>query len=159
MVDWFGCAERTTFRRGPRTADAGHVKGGDNAAMQARETDQESIRRVATAYLESWLDGDGKRMRGALHPDLAKRGLDYAADRRPSGVHHLTADDMEGSAAKGPRPQFARTCEITVLDMADNIASVKVVSEPFVDYLHLAKLDGRWSIVNVLYEDRELATE
>lgn len=42
-----------------------------------------------------------------------------------------------------------------MLDIADSIASAKVVSEPFVDYLHLAKLDGRWSIINVLYEDRE----
>ena len=50
-------------------------------------------------------------MRAALHPDLAKRGLDYA-DGRPSGVHHLTADYMERSAAKGPRPQFARTCQV-----------------------------------------------
>ena len=127
--------------------------------MRTREIDEEAIRSVARAYLESWLDGDGERMRGALHPDLAKRGLDYAADRRPSGVHHLTAEYMERSAAKGPRPQFARTCEITVLDVADSIASAKVVSEPFVDYLHLAKLDGRWSIVNDLYEDRELASE
>lgn len=46
-----------------------------------------------------------------------------------------------------------------MLDIADNIASVKVVSQPFVDYLHLAKLDGRWSIVNALYEDREPAAE
>jgi len=127
--------------------------------MRTREIDEEAIRSVARAYLESWLDGDGERMRGAIHPDLAKRGLDYAADRRPSGVHHLTAEYMEQSAAKGPRPQFARTCEITVLDVADSIASAKVVSEPFVDYLHLTKLDGRWSIVNVLYEDRELASE
>lgn len=123
--------------------------------MQSREPDTEAIHNVARAYLESWLDGDGERMRGSLHPDLAKRGLDYAAGRTPSSVHHLTADYMKESAAKGPRPQYARTCDITVLDLADNIASVKVVSEPFVDYLHLAKLDGRWSIVNVLYEDRE----
>lgn len=127
--------------------------------MQARDADEKSIRHVATAYLESWLDGDGDRMRGALHPDLAKRGLDYATDLRPSGVHHLTAEYMAQSAAKGPRRQFARTCDVTVLDMADNIASVKVVSEPFVDYLHLAKLDGRWSIVNALYEDRQPAGE
>ncbi len=127
--------------------------------MQSREADEEALRNVTRAYLESWLDGDGERMRGSLHPDLAKRGLDYAADGTPSGVHHLTADYMEGSAAKGPRPQFARTCEITVLDLADNIASVKVVSEPFVDYLHLGKLDGRWSIVNVLYEDRAPTTK
>ena len=93
--------------------------------------------------------------RGSLHADLAKRGLDYASDRSASGVHHLTADYTAENAGKGPRPQFARTCEISVLDLADNIASVKVVSEPFVDYLHLAKLGGRWSIVNVLYEDRE----
>ena len=127
----------------------------DNAAMQNRETDEKSIRTVATAYLESWLDGDGDRMRSALHPDLAKRGLDYAADGSVSGVHHLTAEHMETSAARGPRRQFARTCQVTVLDIADNIASVKVVSEPFIDYLHLAKLDDRWSIVNVLYKDRE----
>ncbi len=127
--------------------------------MQPQETDEESIQRVALAYLESWLDGDGERMRHALHPDLAKRGLDYDADRRPSGVHHLTAEYMEQSAAKGPRPQFARTCQITVLDIADSIASAKVISEPFIDYLHLVKLDGRWSIVNVLYEDREPARE
>ena len=37
------------------------------------------------------------------------------------------------------------------------VSTVKVMSEPFVDYLHLAKLEGRWSIVNVLYEDREPA--
>lgn len=66
---------------------------------------------------------------------------------------------MERSAAKGPRGQFARTGEVTVLDIADSIASAKVVSEPFTDYLHLAKLDGHWSIVNVLYEDREPASE
>lgn len=127
--------------------------------MQPREIDEKAILSVARAYLESWLDGDGERMRGALHPDLAKRGLDYAADGSPSGVHHLTAEYMARSAAKGPRPQFARTCEVTVLDIADSIASVKVVSQPFVDFLHLAKLDGRWSIVNVLYEDRGSARE
>ena len=127
--------------------------------MHAQDNDEEAIRRVATAYLESYLDGDGERMRGALHPDLAKRGLDYAADLRPSGVHHLTAEDMTRIAAKGPRPQFARTCEVTVLDIADSIASAKVVSQAFVDYLHLAKLDGRWSIVNALYEDREDSTK
>lgn len=126
--------------------------------MHPRETDEEAIRSVARAYLESWLDGDGEGMRGTLHPDLAKRGLDYAADRKPSGLHHLTAEYMERSAGSGPRRQFGRTCDITV-DVADNIASAKVVSEPFVDYLHLAKLDGRWSIVNVLYEDRELASK
>ena len=61
---------------------------------------------------------------------------------------------MVASAARGPRPQYRRDVEVRILDVADNVASVKVLSEPFVDYLHLARIDGRWWIVNVLYEDR-----
>ena len=34
--------------------------------MEPRATDEEAIRSIARAYLESWLDGDGERMRGAL---------------------------------------------------------------------------------------------
>ena len=125
-----------------------------NRNVEALPADKQAIRDVARAYLESWLDGDGERMRSALSPLLAKRGLDYGPDAAPSGLHHLDAEYMVASAARGPRRQFKRTCEITILNVAENIASVKVESEPFIDYLHLAKLDGRWAIVNVLYEDR-----
>ena len=122
--------------------------------MGTQSADEVEIGEVARAYLESWLDGDGERMRSALNPMLAKRGLDYGTDGAPEGLHNLDAEYMVGSAARGPRTQFERTCEVTILDIATDIASVKVVSAPFVDYFHLAKLDGRWSIVNVLYEDR-----
>jgi hypothetical protein len=124
--------------------------------MKGRESDESAIRDVARGYLESWLDGDAERMREALHPMLAKRGLDYAANSVPTAVHHLETNNMIESAARGPRRQFGRTCEITILDLADNVASVKVVSEPFIDYLHLVKLDGRWSILNALYESRQV---
>jgi Putative lumazine-binding len=127
----------------------------ENDEAVATSNDEQAIESVARAYLESWLDGDGARMRAALSPSLAKRGLDYAADLAPTGIHHLDAEYMVASAGRGPRRQYERTCTITILDVADNIASVKVVSEPFVDYLHLAKLGGRWTIVNALYEDRE----
>lgn len=101
--------------------------------MSGREADEEAIREVARAYLESWLDGDGERMRGALHPELAKRGFDYGPDSVPAGIHNLGAEHMVASAARGPRDRYGRTCEITVLDMTDDIASLKLVSEPFID--------------------------
>ena len=121
---------------------------------RSRADDEQIINDVARSYLESWLDGDGERMRSSLSPKLAKRGLDYGSDLTATDVHHLDAEYMVDSAARGPRRQFARTCTVEILDIADNIASVKVTSEPFIDYLHLAKLNGQWSIVNVLYEDR-----
>ena len=125
------------------------------ASMHGRESDELAIQTAARDYIESWLEGDGDRMRGALHPMLAKRGLDYGSDLAPTGLHNLDTEFMVASAARGPRPQYAKTAEITILHLVDNIASVRVTSEPFIDYLHLAKLDGRWSIVNVLYEDRK----
>jgi len=34
----------------------------------------------------------------------------------------------------------------------ENAASVKVVATDWIDYLHVAKFNGRWVIVNVLWE-------
>ena len=35
--------------------------------------DRQEITATALDYAEGWYTGDGDRMRGALHPDLAKR--------------------------------------------------------------------------------------
>ena len=123
--------------------------------MEGRDQDEAAIGEVARAYLESWLDGDGERMRSALDPMLAKRGLDYGPGASPTGTPppgHRLHDRQRGPRS---RPQYGREIEVTILDLADNVASVKVVSEPFVDCLDLAKFEGRWWIVNVLYEDRQ----
>ena len=127
----------------------------DNRTIGGRAPDEAAIGEVARAYIESWLDGEAGRMGSALHPMLAKRGLDYGPQAAPIGIHHLDTEYMVESAGRGPRPQYGREADVTILDLADNVASVKVVSEPFVDYLHLARIDGRWWIVNVLYEDRD----
>ncbi len=34
----------------------------------------------------------------------------------------------------------------------DQTASVKLIAEWGIDYMHLAKYDGRWKIVNVLWQ-------
>lgn len=41
---------------------------------------------------------------------------------------------------------------MTVLDVFENAASVKVVATEWIDYLHVARFNGRWVIVNVLWE-------
>jgi hypothetical protein len=42
--------------------------------------------------------------------------------------------------------------EIRILDLVDQTASAKLVAQWGVDYLHLAKYDGRWMIVSVLWQ-------
>ena len=48
-------------------------------------------------------------------------------------------------------PEEERTYTISVLDIYEEIACVRADNPDWIDYLHLAKLDGRWLIVNVLY--------
>ena len=38
------------------------------------------------------------------------------------------------------------------LDVFGNAATVKIVANEWIDYLHVSKIDGRWVIVNVLWE-------
>ena len=42
--------------------------------------------------------------------------------------------------------------DVTILDIYQNAASARIYASGWVDYLHLAKWNGRWVIVNVLWE-------
>jgi hypothetical protein len=37
--------------------------------------------------------------------------------------------------------------DVTILDVFGNTASVRVVAADWIDYLHVAKFNGRWVIV------------
>ena len=49
-------------------------------------------------------------------------------------------------------PKEKQQKDVTILDVFENAASVKVVAADWIDYLHVAKFGGRWVIVNVLWE-------
>ena len=49
-------------------------------------------------------------------------------------------------------PKERQQKDVTILDIFNNAASAKAVMADWVDYMQLAKVDGRWLIVNVLWE-------
>ena len=115
--------------------------------------DMTGIVAAVTDYIESWLDGDGERMGRCLHPALAKRAVDDPS----SGSLELDEaphDEMVAAAGRREREPSARAYELTVLDVFDGIATVKLLSAWYMDYLHLARFGDRWLIVNVLYAVR-----
>ena len=112
---------------------------------------------VATVhdYFDGWFDGDAERMRRALHPDLVKRspGADQAAS-----LDFITADQMIGWTADGEGTRIAgrlrdRGIEVDVLDVNDDIATVRVRSEPYHEYLHLVRTRDGWRIANALWRN------
>lgn len=117
--------------------------------------DLESIEQAARDYIEGWYTADSERLRKCLHPDLAKRTVDYDPEQRSSSLRQIDITKLINSTAGTRVPLDSRIHEITILDTYRNIASVKVISFPFVDYLHIARFDHRWLIVNVIWESRE----
>jgi len=59
-----------------------------------------------------------------------------------------------GTRAGGGKdtPVADRRKDVTIFDIYQNAASAKIYASGWVDYLHLAKWNGRWVIVNVLWE-------
>jgi hypothetical protein len=42
--------------------------------------------------------------------------------------------------------------EVVVYEVSDQTASAKVTAVWGIDYLHLAKYDGKWKIINILWQ-------
>ena len=115
--------------------------------------DIKAIEESVTDYFESWFDGDVDRMRRCLHPRLAKRRPPKVGTKE-TDLSEVTYDEMIEDVSDGPKPQFDRQIAISVLDVAGDIATAKVLSTPFDEYVHLARIGGRWLIVNALYRWR-----
>src|SRR6267378_8602278 len=116
--------------------------------------DTTAIKQTALDYIEGWYEGNAERMERALHPELAKR----IVHTNPEGKSRL--DQMSAmSLVLGTRRGFGKQTpkenqqkDVTILDVYENAASVKIVASDWIDYLHMAKSNGRWVIVNVLWE-------
>jgi hypothetical protein len=117
--------------------------------------EEAAIRATALDYIEGWYEGNAERMERSLHPDLAKRIVLTNSQNAQSRLDQMGAVKLiEGTRGGGGKrtPKDKQQKEVTVLDIFGNAASVKIVASDWVDYMHLAKFDGRWVIVNVLWE-------
>lgn len=126
---------------------------GIHAQSTVSDEDKTAITSTALDYIEGWYSGDAERMERALHPDLAKR-IVMTRDGR-SQLQQMSAMGLVQGVKRGggkQTPPEKQQKDVTILDVFENAASVKVVASDWIDYLHIAKFNGRWVIVNVLWE-------
>jgi hypothetical protein len=117
------------------------------------DEDRELILAVTRDYIESWLDGDADRMAACLHGELVKRALLHRGDG-PPGVDTMSRDDMVRETGEGLGRRLERPYEIDILDTFEDIATVRLLSSAYVDYLHVARFGDRWQLLNVLWKRR-----
>ena len=124
------------------------------ASAQSPE-DTAAIRQTALDYIEGWYEGNAERMQRALHPDLAKRIV-----TQKNTVNSMTAQRLIEQTRNGggkDTPPEKQQKDVTILDVFGKAASVKVVASDWIDYMQMGKVDGRWVIINVLWETKPKA--
>jgi hypothetical protein len=122
--------------------------------IAASDADQKAIKQTALDYIEGWYEGNPERMERALHPELAKR-IVHTIQPGQSRLDQMSAMSLVQGTRRGggkSTPKEKQQKDVTILDVFENAASVKVVASDWIDYLHVAKSNGRWVIVNVLWE-------
>jgi hypothetical protein len=137
-------AQRAAVAQKPLSAPTG-VAAADEAA----------IRQTALDYIEGWYEGDSERMERAMHPELAKRIVHTNQQNGRSRLDQMSAMTLVQGVRRGggkTTPKEKQQRDVTILDVYQNAASVKIIASDWVDYLHVAKFNGRWVIVNVLWE-------
>ena len=125
-----------------------------SAGAQNR-ADSAGIRAAALDYIEGWYTGDAPRMTRALHPQLAKRIVETDPASKKSVLSQMGAKELIEYTGKGggrETPADHRQADVSILDIYQGAASAKVIAADWVDYLHLSRWNGRWVIVNVLWE-------
>lgn len=127
------------------------------AAYAATDADRDKIRAAVLDYYEGWFTGDVARMERALHPELAKRSL-WRDTAGGEVLRTTTAARMTEltSQAAGVEARADGRVDIRIDDVHGAIATVTAGSAVYVDYLHLARTDDGWKIVNALWTWQDL---
>ncbi len=115
--------------------------------------DRAAVEQVVADYYGSWFEGDPERMRASLHPDMAKRSVELGADGTPF-LDTIGTEYMVDATARGVGKKHPAGHEVVFLDIDQDLATIKVISTPYVEYLHVARVGEHWQIVNVLWRGR-----
>jgi len=118
------------------------------------DADREAIKRTALNYAEGWYEGNADKMESALSPDLAKR-IARTNPQGQSSLGQMTAMTLVQYTRAGEGKQTKKEDQqkdITILDITGGAATVKCEMHDWVDYMHIGKMNGKWVIINVLWE-------
>jgi Putative lumazine-binding len=110
--------------------------------------DASAVRSTVTNYIEAYYTGDARRMEQTLHPHYLKHMIHGDIPMREWTGPRLVKEIRENGPAN--MPAATKTEQVTVLDVAGDIASAKLVTPGWTDYMTLSKVNGQWKILSVV---------
>ena len=124
------------------------------ALAQGTSPESEAVKQAALDYLEGIYNVQPERIERSVHPTLNKRGFYKKDASAPYVESPMTYEQLLKLAAswnkEGKRDTSVR--EVTVLDMLDQTAVVRLKASWGIDYMFLGKYEGQWKITQILWQ-------
>lgn len=116
--------------------------------------DRDAVRQAALDYVEGVYNVQPERIRRSVHPSLVKRGFFKESPNAPYAESPMNFEQLVKLASDwnkdGKRDTSVK--DVAVLEVLDQTAVAKVTASWGVDYMLLAKYDGRWLIQQILWQ-------
>jgi Putative lumazine-binding len=125
------------------------------AAGAQSDKEREAVKQAVLDYVEGVYEIKPERIERSVHPDLAKRGFFIKKGETAYSPHIMTFQELVDLAKnynKNGRVPKDAPKEIVIYDVSDQTATIKLTALWGIDYMHLAKYDGKWKIINVLWQ-------
>ena len=123
--------------------------------------DSLEIKKQSLGYLKALQQLDPILMDEVLNDSLNKVTIGY--DRglkkeiaRPTTHSQMIAFAKDWNKSNTKFPPIPND-QVTILSIYNRIASVKLVSDNWVEYLHLIKLDGKWEVINLIWQHKDIS--
>ena len=119
-------------------------------------TDRDLVYAAVEDYVDALYLVQPDRIKKSVHPELTKKGYWKAKDKTNYDYNGLMTFDQlvklaETWNAKGWLPKDA-VKKIDIFDVQDQTACAKLTAHWGTDYFQLAKYEGKWMIVNILWQ-------
>ncbi|PKP35340.1 MAG: hypothetical protein CVU00_02740 [Bacteroidetes bacterium HGW-Bacteroidetes-17] len=126
------------------------------------QTKQDSlaIEKACRNYVEGWAVGNIERVAQGVSPELVKRtisrdkdGVNSISNMGASLLINASKMNKDGNKARDFEPDKNFKLDVFIYDITGDYALAKTVNTKygFFDYCQLAKFNGEWKIINVLW--------
>ena len=124
------------------------------ASGQTKTADREAVRLAALDYVEGVYNVEPERIERSVHPNLVKRGFYKDAAAGPYIESPMTYEQLVKLAGNWNKEKKRDISikQVDVLDVLDQTAVAKVTANWGIDYMLLAKFEGRWKITQIVWQ-------
>lgn len=118
--------------------------------------DRATVERAVLDYVEGFYEGDSTKLARSVSPEVHKFGFfvprdstRYVGSAMPFPEFFAYARRVRENSRQAPASAIKR---VELLDVLDQTAAAKLTANWGIDYLLLARVDGRWMIRQVLWQ-------